>query len=699
MSAPPKPEPSKPSNFLRAIIERDLQQGTYAGQHFAGTPGDGTHHAAGPLDAARIRTRFPPEPNGYLHIGHAKSICLNFGLARDYGGACHLRFDDTNPEKEEQEYVDAIVEMVQWLGWSWESELNGAKTTHLYYASSYFDFMYRAAEYLITQGHAYVDEQTPEQMKANRGDFNTPGVNSPYRDLPPEHHLSRLREMRDGRHADGTMVLRAKIDMASPNINLRDPALYRIKHATHHHTGDRWCIYPMYTFAHPIEDALENITHSICTLEFEDQRPFYDWTLERIVPVLRAPQFERAKALVQQIRTQGLEAREAFAQACLRRSDKLFASEPEAQMRALFQRWQQEPGAVSQDLEGFFKLLTEQVEQFTPLLAHALDAYEANVFKLPHQHEFGRLNLSYVVTSKRKLKQLVDEAIVDGWDDPRMPTLAGLRRRGYTPASIRKMADDSGASKTSAWLDYEVLDIALRDDLEGQAARAMAVLEPLKLVITNWSEVFGQAEHREACQAPAHPQRPELGQRAMRLGPEVWIEREDFELEPPKGYFRLYPPRADGAGGTTPGNRVRLKYGYVVECTGFETNEAGQVVQVMAQLIPNTKSGTPGADSVKVKGVVTWVACDEAVPAQLRLFDRLFTEEQPDAGGRDPKAVLNPHSRRVVQGYVEPSLAGAAPDQRFQFERHGYFVTDRIDHAPGRAVFNRVTGLKDTRGK
>ncbi|MFM8665346.1 MAG: glutamate--tRNA ligase family protein, partial [Betaproteobacteria bacterium] len=415
---------------------------------------------------------------------------------------------------------------------------------------------------------------------------NTPGVNSPYRGLPPEHHLARFRQMRDGQHADGAMVLRAKIDMASPNSNVRDPALYRIKHATHHHTGDRWCIYPMYTFAHPIEDALENITHSICTLEFEDQRPFYDWTLERIVPLLRSPQFERAKTLVEQIRTQGLEAREAFAQACLRRSDKLFASEPEAQMRALFQRWQQEPGAVSQDLEGFFQLLTEQVEQFTPLLAHALDAHEANVFKLPHQHEFGRLNLSYVVTSKRKLKQLVDEAIVDGWDDPRMPTLAGLRRRGYTPASIRKMAADSGASKTSAWLDYEVLDIALRDDLEGQAARAMAVLEPLKLVITNWAEVFGQAEHREACQAPAHPQRPELGQRAMRLGPEVWIEREDFELEPPKGYFRLYPPRADGAGGTPPGNRVRLKYGYVVECTGFETNEAGQVVQVMAQLIP-----------------------------------------------------------------------------------------------------------------
>jgi len=699
MSALSNPEPSKPSNFLRAIIERDLQQGTFAGQRFAGTPGDGTHHAAGPLDAARIRTRFPPEPNGYLHIGHAKSICLNFGLARDYGGACHLRFDDTNPEKEEQEYVDAIAEMVQWLGWSWESDVSGSNTSHLYYASSYFDFMYEAAEYLIAQGHAYVDEQTPEQMKAKRGDFSTPGINSPYRSCPPEHHLARFQQMREGRHPDGAMVLRAKIDMASPNINLRDPALYRIKHATHHRTGNRWCIYPMYTFAHPIEDALENITHSICTLEFEDQRPFYDWTLERIVPLLRAPQLERARALVEQIQAQGAPVREAFAQACQSRSDKLFASEPEAQMRALFQRWYDEPGVMARSLGPFFSLLSEHLEQFTPLLAHSLCAHEPNVFKLPHQHEFGRLNLSYVVTSKRKLKQLVDEGIVYGWDDPRMPTLAGLRRRGYTPAAIRKMASDSGASKTTAWLDYEVLDIALRDDLEGHAARAMAVLDPIKLVVSNWAEVFGRTDHRETCQAPAHPQRPELGRRSMQLGPEVWIEREDFEIEPPKGYFRLYPPRVDGAGGQTPGNRVRLKYGYVVECTGWLSDSSGRVVQVMARLIPDTKSGTPGADSVKVKGVVTWVGCDDAVSAQVRLFDRLFTEEQPDAGGRDPKEVLNPHSRRVVLAYVEPSLANAPPDLRFQFERHGYFVTDRIDHAPGRAVFNRVTSLKDTRGK
>jgi glutaminyl-tRNA synthetase len=699
MPANPKPEVPKPSNFLRAIIERDLQQGTYAGQHFAGSPGDGTHHAAGPLDPARIRTRFPPEPNGYLHIGHAKSICLNFGLARDYGGVCHLRFDDTNPEKEEQEYVDAIVEMVKWLGWSWEADLNGTRTAHLYYASSYFDFMYRAAEYLITTGHAYVDEQTPEQMKANRGDFGKPGVDSPFRSRSPHDNLARFREMRDGRHADGAMVLRAKIDMASPNINLRDPALYRIKHATHHHTGNRWCIYPMYTFAHPIEDALENITHSICTLEFEDQRPFYDWTLERIAPILRTPQFTRAKTLVEQIRNAGVQAGKEFALTCHNRADKLFASEAEARMRTMFTHWEHDREAVLRDLPVFFDLLLQHTEQFAPLLAHALDSREPNIFKLPHQHEFGRLNLTYVVTSKRKLKQLVDEKIVSGWDDPRMPTLAGLRRRGYTPAAIRKMAEDSGASKTTAWLDYEVLDIALRDDLEGQAARAMAVLDPLKLVITNWTEVFGDAAHREACHAPAHPQRPELGQRAMRLGPEIWIEREDFEVDPPKGYFRLFPPRTDAAGVDTPGNKVRLKYGYVVECTGYERDATGRVLTVLTRLIPDTKSGTPGADSVKVKGVVTWVGCDEAVPAELRLFNRLFNEEQPDAGGRDPKEVLNPHSRQVVQGYVEPSVAAVSADQRFQFERHGYFVSDRIDHAAGRVVFNRITGLKDSRSK
>jgi glutaminyl-tRNA synthetase len=587
-------EATKPSNFLRAIVERDLEAGTYDGRPFGGSPGDAAHHAAGQPDPARVRLRFPPEPNGYLHVGHAKSICLNFGLARDYGGVCHLRFDDTNPEKEEQEYVDAIEEMVQWLGWDW----NAFGSSHLYFASDYFDFMYRAAEHLIERGLAYVDEQSADEMRTNRGDFNTPGTDSPFRSRTPAENLARFREMRDGLHADGSMVLRAKIDMASPNINLRDPALYRIRRATHHNTGDKWCIYPMYTYAHPIEDALERITHSICTLEFEDQRPFYDWLLERLA-------------------------------------------------------------------EG-------------GLLSHPL----------PRQYEFGRLNLSYVITSKRKLKQLVDEKHVEGWDDPRMPTLAGMRRRGYTPAAIRKMADDSGASKSNIWLDYSVLDIAQRDDLDPQVARAMAVIDPLPLKLTNWAEVFGSAGHREPCQAPVHPHHPERGLRAFSLGPTLWIERDDFAETPPKGFFRLFP-----------GNKVRLKYGVVVECTGCEKDADGRITAVTAAVVPDTKSGTPGADAIKVKGVITWVGAHDAVGAELRLFDRLFTEAQPDAGGRDYLSVLNPGSKRVVQGYVEPSLADAPAETRVQFERHGYFIADRVDHQPGRPVFNRITGLKDSWGK
>jgi glutaminyl-tRNA synthetase len=581
------------ANFLRGIIERDLEAGTWAQRRFGGSPGDGAHHAAGPLDPAKIRTRFPPEPNGYLHVGHAKSICLNFGLARDYGGVCHLRFDDTNPEKEEQEYVDAIVEAVHWLGFDWQA--NG--TSHLYYASNYFDFMLRAAEALIDAGLAYVDEQSAEAMRANRGDFTTPGTNSPFRDRSPAENRARFAEMQSGRMPEGAAVLRAKIDMASPNINLRDPALYRIKHATHHNTGDKWCVYPMYAYAHPIEDALENITHSICTLEFEDQRPWYDWLLERLADM---------------------------------------------------------------------GLLTRP---------------------LPRQYEFGRLNLSYVVTSKRKLRELVAEGIVEGWDDPRMPTIFGMRRRGYTPASIRAMADGTGASKTNIWLDYGVLEGCLRNDLEGQAPRAMAVLDPVPLVLENWAEVFGSAGHVEPCQAPAHPQRPELGQRQFGLGAAVWIEREDFAEVPAKGFFRLFP-----------GNKVRLKYGMVVECTGCEKDAAGQVTKVLARVVPDTKSGTPGADAVKVKGTITWVGAQDAVPATVNLYDRLFTEAQPDAGGRDFHEVLNPASKRVVQAWLEPGLAAAQREDRFQFERHGYFVADRVQHAPGAPVFNRITTLKDSWG-
>jgi glutaminyl-tRNA synthetase len=593
MSSPAADDLPKPSNFLRQIIERDLAQGSYAGRRFAGSPGDAAHHAGAPADPAKIRTRFPPEPNGYLHIGHAKSITLNFGLAADYGGVCHMRFDDTNPEKEEQEYVDAILDAVHWLGFGWSAH----GVDHLYYASDYFDFMYRAAEALIDAGLAYVDEQTAEQMRTNRGDFGTPGTNSPFRDRSPAENLARFREMRDGRHADGAMVLRAKIDMASPNINLRDPAIYRIKHAEHHNTGKRWCIYPMYTYAHPIEDALEQITHSICTLEFEDQRPFYDWLLDTLCTL----------------------------------------------------------GLLAQPR--------------------------------PHQHEFARLNVTYVITSKRKLKQLVDEKIVDGWDDPRMPTLVGLRRRGYTPEAIRLMCERAGTSKAGGWTDYASLEIALRDDLEGKAARAMAVLDPLKLRLSNWAEVFGGAAS-EPCHAPAHPQRPELGQRAFGLGPDLWIDREDFAETPPKGFFRLFP-----------GNKVRLKYGLVVECTGCEKAVDGTVTAVLASIVPDTRSGTPGADRVKVKGTITWVGAHDAVPVELRLYDRLFTDEQPDAGGKDFLASLNPKSKTVVRGFVEPSLASAPADHRVQFERHGYFVTDRVDHRAGAPVFNRITTLKDSWGK
>ena len=598
MTSATDPAAKPSSNFLRQIVERDLADGTYSQRRFAGTPGDAAHHAAGQPDPAKIRTRFPPEPNGYLHIGHAKSITLNFGLAAEYAGVCHLRFDDTNPEKEEQEYVDSILDAVKWLGFDWHAEFDGVRTSHLYYASNYFDFMYRAAEALIEAGLAYVDEQSADEMRANRGDFGHAGTDSPFRGRTKAENLARFRAMRAGQLADGAAVLRAKLDMASPNINLRDPALYRIKHAEHHNTGNAWCIYPMYTYAHPIEDALEGITHSICTLEFEDQRPWYDWLLDTLC---------------------GL-------------------------------------GLLAQPR--------------------------------PHQYEFARLNVTYIITSKRKLRQLVDEKIVDGWDDPRMPTIVGLRRRGYTPEAVRLMCERAGTSKAGGWTDYASLDIALREDLEGKAPRAMAVLDPVKLKLTNWTDVFGSDAHHEPCHAPAHPHLPELGQRAFSLGPEVWIERDDFAEVPAKGFFRLFP-----------GNKVRLKYGYVIECTGCEKDASGAITAVTGTVVPDTKSGTPGADAVKVKGTITWLGVHDALPAELRLYDRLFTEAQPDAGGKDFKLSLNPASKKVVAGYIEPSLANAKPDDKFQFERHGYFVADRVDHVADKPVINRIAGLKDSWGK
>ncbi|MDO9089781.1 MAG: glutamine--tRNA ligase/YqeY domain fusion protein [Burkholderiaceae bacterium] len=593
MSSPDSKEGPRPSNFLRQIIEHDLAHNAYAGRRFAGTPGDAAHHAQGQSDPARIRTRFPPEPNGYLHIGHAKSICLNFGLARDYGGVCHMRFDDTNPEKEDQEFVDGILDAVHWLGFDWQA----FGVSHLYHASDYFDFMYRAAEYLVEAGHAYVDEQSPEQMRVNRGDFNTPGTDSPYRSRSPQENLQRLRDMRDGRLEDGAAVLRARIDMASPNINLRDPAIYRIRRATHHNTGDKWCIYPMYTFAHPIEDALEQITHSICTLEFEDQRPFYDWLLERLA-------------------------------------------------------------------EG-------------GLIAHPL----------PHQYEFARLNLTYVLTSKRKLAQLVSEQRVSGWDDPRMPTIVGLRRRGYTPQALQLFAERIGVTKSDSWIDYSTLEGCLRETLDTTAPRAMAVLDPLKLVIGNWDALMG-AHALDDCSAPVHPHHAELGRRQFKMGRELWIERGDFEEVPSKGFFRLYP-----------GNKVRLKYGHVIECTGCTKDDQGRVIEVQAQLVPDTKSGTPGSDAIKVKGVITWVAVADGLNAEVRLYDRLFLDAHPEGNGRDFLENLNPHSLRVVHAIVEPSLASAVADDKFQFERHGYFAADRRDHAPGKPVFNLAVGLKDSWGK
>jgi glutaminyl-tRNA synthetase len=598
LSTPTPADAPKISNFLRQIIEADLANGTYDQRKWAGSPGDAAHHAAGQPDSAKIRTRFPPEPNGYLHVGHAKSICINFGLARDYGGVCHLRFDDTNPEKEDTEYVNSIIDAVKWLGFDW----NGSKDAAPYQASDYFDFMYRAAEYLIEAGYAYVDEQTAEEMRLNRGDFGKPGVDSPFRTRTVEENLRIFREMRDGRHEDGAMVLRAKIDMASPNINMRDPAIYRIRRATHHNTGDKWCIYPMYTYAHPIEDALEQITHSLCTLEFEDQRPFYDWLMDRLC-------------------------------------------------------------------EG-------------GLLAHPA----------PKQYEFARLNLTYVITSKRKLAQLVYDHKVNGWDDPRMPTLVGLRRRGYTPESLQNFAERIGVTKSDSWIDYSTLEGCLREDLEAKAHRGMAVLNPVKLIMTNWDDVMG-AGHLEPCTQPALPHPPEGSEpppaRHFTIGKEVWIDREDFEEVPPKGYKRLFP-----------GNKVRLKGGYVIECTGCIKDINGVITDVLATVVPDTKSGTPGSETVKVKAAITWVGVANGVNAEVRMYDRLFLDAQPDAGGKDFIESLNPNSLKVVTAVVEPSLANAAPDQKFQFERHGYFVADRVDHVQrSKPVFNLAVGLKDSWGK
>jgi glutaminyl-tRNA synthetase len=540
-----KPRPPSSSNFIKQIIEADLASGKHK----------------------TIVTRFPPEPNGYLHFGHAKAIALNFGLAQLYGGRCNLRFDDTNPEKEEQEYVDSILEMVQWLGYDYGTAL---------YASDYFDFMYQAAELLIAEGHAYVDSQSAEEVQLHRGSFTEPGKNSPYRERKIEDNLDLFREMRDGRHPDGAHVLRAKIDMAAPNINMRDPTLYRIKRGTHHRTGDNWCIYPMYTYAHPIEDAVEGITHSLCTLEFEDQRPFYDWLLNKLAD------------------------------------------------GGLLQR------------------------------------------PLPQQIEFARVNLTHVVLSKRKLIQLVEEGHVDGWDDPRMPTLAGARRRGYTAEGFRKFADIIGVSKANQLIDFSTLEDCMREHLNEVAPRRMAVLDPLKLVIENYPE--GQ---EEMCEVANHPQKPEWGKRQVPFSNELWIERDDFQEIPEKGYFRLYP-----------GNTVRLRHGFVVKCTGYDK----ATDTVTCTYYADSKSGTQGADKYKVKGNIHWVSVKHAFAAGIRTYDRLFKSTRPDE-----VADINPASKITSMAQLEPSLQ--SPEQpTFQFERHGYYTLD----SSATRIFNRTVGLRDS---
>ncbi|NDV12893.1 glutamine--tRNA ligase/YqeY domain fusion protein [Crenobacter caeni] len=551
------------SNFIRSIIDEDLASGKHQG----------------------IVTRFPPEPNGYLHVGHAKSICLNFGLADDYQGKCNLRMDDTNPEKESDEYVQAIKEGVEWLGFKWDGQVR--------FASDYFDALFGYAVELIKAGKAFVDDLSAEEMRAYRGSLTEPGRESPYRSRTVEENLDLFMRMRDGEFADGSKTLRLKIDMASPNINLRDPVIYRIRRAHHHRTGDKWCIYPMYDYTHCISDAIEGITHSLCTLEFEDHRPLYDWVLDNI-----------------------------------------------------------------------------------------------SIGCHPRQYEFSRLELMYALTSKRKLNQLVVDGVVSGWDDPRMPTIAGMRRRGMSPAGIRLFAQRIGVSRSENVVDMSVLEGAVRDALEGEAPRVMAVVNPLKVTLTNYDDALTAFRS-----APFHPQHPEFGERDVPLSREIWIERDDFAEVPPPKWQRL-----------TAGGEVRLRYSYVIRCDEVVKDETGEVVELKCSIDHDTLGKNP--EGRKVKGVIHWVGAAHAVEAEVRWYDRLFTEARPDAvRGEDGEYVdfrnfLSDNSLRTLTAYVEPVVRDAAPETRYQFERVGYFVTDRHDHvAGGRPVFNRTVGLKDSWAK
>ena len=569
---PPDAAPAR-KDFIRQIVREDLASGK---------------HAA-------IRTRFPPEPNGYLHIGHAKAICLDFGIAAEFDGRCNLRFDDTNPAREDPEFVRAIQDDVRWLGFDWAS---------LRHASDYFGVYYLAALKLIRDGKAFVCDLSAEDVRAYRGSLTEPGRNSPYRDRSIEENLDLFARMRAGEFANGARTLRAKIDMASGNINLRDPALYRIKHVEHQNTGNQWPIYPMYDFAHALGDAIEGITHSLCTLEFEDHRPLYDWCVDHV------------------------------------------------------------------DLAGNPDLLA-------PLDQHGLPKEAAK----PRQIEFSRLNINYTVMSKRKLTQLVAEHLVEGWDDPRMYTLQGLRRRGYTPAALRLLVDRVGISKQNSVIDFSVLEGCLREDLDATAPRRMAVIDPLKLVLANLPE-----GHEESLTFPNHPKDEAQGERQVPFSRQLWIEREDFAEVPPKGWKRLVP-----------GGEVRLRGAGIVRVDEVVKDDAGHVVELRGWLDPESRPGMEGANR-KVKGTIHWVSAQHAVAAEIRLYDRLFSVEKPDdeSDGRTYRDHLNPDSKKTVAGWIEPAAAQAAPEQSFQFERSGYFVADRRDHTADKPVFNRSVTLRDT---
>ncbi|RUL76735.1 glutamine--tRNA ligase/YqeY domain fusion protein [Dyella choica] len=570
------PENDAPRDFIRQIIREDLS----SGKHTA------------------IRTRFPPEPNGYLHVGHAKAICLDFGIAREFAGWCNLRLDDTNPGKEDPEFVEGIKDDVRWLGYEWHD---------LRHASDYFEVFYRAALKLIQDGQAYVDDLSPEEMREYRGTLTEPGRNSPYRDRSVEESLSLFRRMRAGEFPDGSKTLRARIDMASGNMNMRDPAIYRIRTVTHQNTGDEWPIYPMYDYAHCLSDVLEGITHSLCTLEFEDHRPLYDWFVDKVD----------------------------------------LPSHPE-----LWEHMRQ---------AGFH---TEPAK--------------------PRQIEFSRLNLSYCITSKRKLAQLVNEGLVDGWDDPRMNTLRGLRRRGFTPGGIRLLIERLGVSKQNSVIDYAILENCVREDLDASAPRRMAVIDPLRLVITNLPDA-----HEESLSFSNHPKDESFGSRQVPFSRELWIEREDFAEVPPKGFHRLKPE-----------GEVRLRGVGIVKCVEVIKAADGSVSEVRCTLDPESRSGMPGADR-KVKGTIHWVSARHGVAAEIRLYDRQFNVPTPDdeSDGKSWIEHINPDAKRIVRGWLEPAAAAAAPEQRYQFERLGYFVADRLDHRAEVPVFNRAVTLRDTWAK